>query len=340
MKILIIGGTGTISSAITRQLAASGHDLWLLNRGNRKDEVPANVKQVITDIDNEHEVLRLLGDEQFDAVCEFIGFVPAQVERDIRLFKGRTRQYVYISSASAYNKPAANHVITEGTTLANPYWEYSRNKIACEELLMREYRENGFPVTIVRPSHTYCERGVPVSVHGMKGSWQVLKRMMEGKPVLVQGDGSSLWTLTWNEDFARGFIGLLGNPKAIGEAFQIMSDERLTWNQIYQCVANALGVEFRPYYVASEFLAAVAPKSWDFTGNLLGDKSVSVVFDCSKLKRAVPGYQATMRFDEGVRRCVAYVLAHPELQTEDTEFDAWCDRVIEAQEQAKKSLTK
>ena len=340
MKILIVGGTGTISSAITRQLAASGHDLWLLNRGNRKDEVPANVKQVITDIDNEHEVLRLLGNEQFDTVCEFIGFVPAQVERDIRLFKGRTRQYVYISSASAYNKPAANHVITEGTTLANPYWEYSRNKIACEELLMREYRENGFPITIVRPSHTYCERGVPVSVHGMKGSWQVLKRMMEGKPVLVQGDGSSLWTLTWNEDFARGFIGLLGNPKAIGEAFQIMSDERLTWNQIYQCVANALGVEFRPYYVASEFLAAVAPKSWDFTGNLLGDKAVSVVFDCSKLKRAVPGYQATMRFDEGVRRCVAYVLAHRELQTEDTEFDAWCDRVIEAQEQAKKSLTK
>ena len=340
MKILIVGGTGTISSAITLQLAASRHDLWLLNRGNRKDEVPANVKQVITDIDNEHEVLRLLGDEQFDAVCEFIGFVPAQVERDIRLFKGRTRQYVYISSASAYNKPAANHVITEGTTLANPYWEYSRNKIACEELLMREYRENGFPVTIVRPSHTYCERGVPVSVHGLTGSWQVLKRMMEGKPVLVQGDGSSLWTLTWNEDFARGFIGLLGNPKAIGEAFQIMSDERLTWNQIYQCVANALGVEFHPYYVASEFLAAVAPKSYDFTGNLLGDKSVTVIFDCSKLKRAVPGFQATTRFDEGVRRCVAYLLAHRELQIEDPEFDAWCDRVIEAQEQAKKSLTK
>ena len=339
MKILIIGGTGTISSAITRQLAASGHDLWLLNRGNRKDKVPANVKQIITDIDNEHEVLHQLGNEQFDAVCEFIGFVPAQVERGIRLFKGRTRQYVYISSASAYNKPAANHVITEGTTLANPYWEYSRNKIACEELLMLEYRENGFPVTIVRPSHTYCERGVPVSVHGMKGSWQVLKRMMEGKPVLVHGDGSSLWTLTWNEDFARGFIGLLGNPKAIGEAFQIMSNESLTWNQIYQSVANALGVEFRPYYVASEFLAAVAPKSWDFTGNLLGDKAVSVVFDCSKLKRAVPGYEATMRFDEGVRRCVAYVLAHRELQTEDTEFDAWCDRVIEAQKQAKKSLT-
>ena len=340
MRILIIGGTGTISSAITRQLAASGQDLWLLNRGTRKQEVPAGVKQIVADISNEEEVKRLLGDMQFDAVCEFIGFVPEQVERDIRLFKGRTRQYVYISSASAYNKPASNHVINEGTTLANPYWEYSRNKIACEELLMREYRENAFPVTIVRPSHTYCERSVPVSVHGPKGSWQVLKRMIDGKPVVVQGDGSSLWTLTWNEDFARGFIGLLGNPKAIGEAFQIMSDESLTWNQVYKCVADALGVAFHPYYVSSEFLAAVAPKEYDFTGNLLGDKSVTVVFDCSKLKRVVPGFQATTRFHEGVRRCVAYLLSHPELQVEDEEFDAWCDQVIAAQEQAKAALIK
>lgn len=340
MRILIIGGTGTISSAITRQLAASGQDLWLLNRGTRKQEVPAGVKQIVADISNEEEIKRLLGDMQFDAVCEFIGFVPEQVERDIRLFKGRTRQYVYISSASAYNKPASNYVINEGTTLANPYWEYSRNKIACEELLMREYRENAFPVTIVRPSHTYCERSVPVSVHGLKGSWQVLKRMIDGKPVVVQGDGSSLWTLTWNEDFARGFIGLLGNPKAIGEAFQIMSDESLTWNQVYKCVADALGVAFHPYYVSSEFLAAVAPKEYDFTGNLLGDKSVTVVFDCSKLKRVVPGFQATTRFHEGVRRCVAYLLSHPELQVEDEEFDAWCDQVIAAQEQAKAALMK
>lgn len=338
MKILLIGGTGTISSAITRQLAESRHELWILNRGSRKDEVPSSVKQVIADIDDERAVLQQLGSEQFDAVCEFIGFTPAQVERDIRLFRDRTRQYVYISSASAYNKPAASHVITEGTTLSNPYWQYSRNKIACEELLLREYRDNGFPVTIVRPSHTYCERGVPVSVHGPKGSWQVLKRMMEGKQVIVQGDGSSLWTLTWNEDFARGFIGLLGNPKAIGEAFQIMSDESLTWNQVYQCVARALEVTFRPYYVASDFLASVAPKEYDLTGNLLGDKSVTVVFDCTKLKRAVPGFQAVTRFDEGVRRSVAYMLSHPELQVEEPEFDAWCDRVIEAQEKAKASF--
>lgn len=335
MKILLIGGTGTISSAITRQLAAAGHDLWLLNRGTRREEVPANVNQVIADINDEQTVLAQLGDAQFDAVCEFIGFLPSQVERDIRLFRGRTRQYVYISSASAYNKPAASHIITEGTTLANPYWEYSRNKIACEELLFKAYREDGFPITIVRPSHTYCERSVPVSVHGPKGSWQVIKRMMEGKQVLLNGDGSSLWTVTWNEDFARGFIGLLGNPKAMGEAFQIMSDEQLSWNQIYQCIACALGVPFRPYYVASEFLAATSPKDWDFTGNLLGDKSVTVMFDCSKLKRAVPGFQATTRFDEGVRRCLSHILSHPELQMEDPEFDQWCDRIIAAQEQAK-----
>ena len=334
----MIGGTGTISSAITRQLAASGHDLWLLNRGNRASEVPANVKQIIADIDDTDTVLQQIGGEVFDAVCEFIGFLPSQVERDIALFSRRTRQYVYISSASAYNKPAANHVITEGTTLANPYWEYSRNKIACEELLMKAWRNDEFPVTIVRPSHTYCERAVPVSVHGLKGSWQVLKRMIDGKPVIVNGDGSSLWTLTWNEDFAHGFIGLLGNPKAIGEAFQIMSDEQLTWNQIYECIGRALGVTPKLYHVASDFLAATAPKEWDFTGNLLGDKSLTVVFDCTKLKRAVPSFQATTRFDEGVRRCVDYILTHPELQTEDPEFDVWCERVIAAQQKAYREL--
>jgi nucleoside-diphosphate-sugar epimerase len=338
MRILMIGGTGTISSAITRQLATSSHELWLLNRGTRKNEVPNNVRQIIADIDDEAEVLHQIGDTQFDAVCEFIGFLPSQVERDIRLFRGRTLQYVYISSASAYNKPAASHVITEGTTLANPYWEYSRNKIACEALLMKEYRENGFPVTIVRPSHTYCERSVPLSVHGPKGPWPVLKRMMEGKPVIVHGDGSSLWTVTWNEDFARGFIGLLGNPKAIGEAFQIMSDEQLTWDQIYTCVANALHTTAKLYHVSSDFLAATSPKAWDFTGNLLGDKAVTVVFDCRKLKRAVPGFKATTRFDEGVRYCVDYILDHPELQVEDPEFEAWCDSVIEAQENAKQQF--
>ena len=338
MKILMIGGTGTISSAITRQLAESEHELWLLNRGNRQAELPAGVKQIVADIENEQVVAEKLGDMTFDVVCEFIGFLPEQVARDIRLFKGRTHQYVYISSASAYNKPAQSYIINEGTTLANPHWEYSRNKIACEELLMKHYREEGFPVTIIRPSHTYCERAVPLGVHGLKGSWQVVKRIMEGRRVLIQGDGSSLWTMTWNEDFARGFIGLLGNPHAIGEAFQIMNDETLTWTQIYQTVANVLGVELKPYYVSSSFLAEVAPKAYDLEGSLLGDKAVSVVFDCSKLKRAVPGFQARVRFEEGIRRTIDYILKHPELQEEDPDFDRWCDKVIEAQEEAKRTL--
>ncbi len=334
MKILFIGGTGTISTAITRQLAQSDHELWLLNRGNRKAETPENVKQIIADINDEDRVRSALGDNQFDAVCDFIGFVPDHVERDYRLFAGRTRQYVFISSASAYHKPSRNPVITEGTTLANPYWEYARQKKACEEALMKHYREDGFPVTIVRPSHTYGERGVPTGLHGPKGCWQVLKRMIDGKPILVHGDGSSLWTLTWNEDFARGFIGLLGNPHAIGEAFQIMSDESLTWNQIYSTIASVLGVEYKPYYVSSAFLSAVGPEEWDVGGNLLGDKAVTVLFDCTKLKRAVPGFQATTRFDEGVRRSIAYLLCHPECQIEEPDFDRWCDMVIEAQEKA------
>ena len=338
MRILMIGGTGTISSAITRQLAESEHELWLLNRGNRQAELPEGVNQIVADVEDEQLVLEKLGDMQFDVVCEFIGFLPEQVARDIRLFKGRTRQYVYISSASAYNKPARGYIINEGTTLANPHWEYSRNKIACEELLMKHYREEGFPVTIIRPSHTYCERSVPLGIHGMKGSWQVVKRMMEGKPVLIQGDGSSLWTMTWNEDFARGFIGLLGNPHAIGEAFQIMNDETLTWTQIYQTIADALRVELKPYYVSSAFLADVCPKAYDLEGSLLGDKAVSVVFDCAKLKRAVPGFQATVRFEEGVRRTLDYILKHPELQEGDPEFDSWCDKVIEAQEEAKRKF--
>ena len=199
-------------------------------------------------------------------------------------------------------------------------------------------KRTGWSITIVRPSHTYCERSVPLSIHSPKGSWPVLKRMLDGKPVLVHGDGSSLWTLTWNEDFAHGFIGLLGNPKAIGEAFQITSDESLTWNQVYECVAAALHVEPRLYHVASDFLAAVCPADYDLTGNLIGDKAATVVFDCSKLKRAVPGFQCTTRFDEGVRRCVDYLLAHPELQVDDPEFDQWCNRVIEAQERAKQQF--
>lgn len=336
MKILFIGGTGTISSAITRQLAAKEDcQLYLINRGTHASEVPANVITIVADINDEADVVRKLDGMMFDCVCDFIGFVPEQLERDHRLFSGRTRQFMYISSASAYAKPGRNYIITEGTSLVNPHWEYSRNKIACENLLMKWYREEGFPVTIVRPSHTYCERSIPVGFHGTKGSWQVLKRMIEGKPVIVHGDGESLWTMTNNEDFARGFIGLICNPHAIGEAYQIMSDETLSWNQIYKTVADALGVEFKPYYVSSSYLNEIAPASFDVEGNLLGDKALSVVFDCSKLKRAVPDFTTHVSFAEGCRRAVKHILAHPELQKEDKEFDEWCDKVISVLDEAK-----
>ncbi|MBE6860705.1 MAG: NAD-dependent epimerase/dehydratase family protein [Ruminococcus sp.] len=336
MKVLFIGGTGTISMAITKLLAQRNIELFLLNRGNRNYTLPDNVKIINADINNENDVIEKIADMKFDCVCDFIGFVPEHIERDYRLFNGKTKQYIYISSASAYHKPAKSYIITEGTSLANPYWEYSRNKIACEELLFKLYRENGFPVTIVRPSHTYDERSVPLGVHGKNGSWQVIKRMLEGKQVIVHGDGTSLWTMTNNQDFAVGFAGLINNPHAIGEAFQITNDESLTWNQIYQCIADALGVEFKPYYVASDFLASVS--DYDFTGSLIGDKSTSVVFDNSKLKKAVPEYRPQIHFEEGIKRTIDYILAHPELQIDDPDFDNWCDRVIASLENAKQQI--
>ena len=333
MKILFIGGTGTISMAITRLLAEQRHEVWLLNRGSRRKELPDNVKVIQGDIQNEADIRLKLKGMRFDAVCDFIGFVPADVERDFRLFSGITKQYLYISSASAYQKPLSDYRITESTPLSNPFWQYSRDKIACEEYLMRMYRENGFPVTIVRPSHTYDERSVPLGVHGANGSWQVLQRMLEGKPVIIHGDGTSLWTITHNSDFAKAFVGLIGNIHAIGEAYHITSDESVTWNQIYSIIADALGVELKAYHIPSEMLVAVS--DYDFEGSLIGDKANTVVFDNAKIKRAVPGFTATVRADQGIRRTVAYLLQHPELQTKDPAFDEWCDRVIAAMESAK-----
>ena len=337
MKALIIGGTGTISSAVVELLVKKQWEVYVLNRGTGRKTLPSEVKQITVNIDDEKAVSEKLAGLHFDTVCEFIGFVPPQLERDYRLFKGKTNQYIFISSASAYHKPVRSYVITEGTTLANPHWEYSRNKIACEEYLMKLYRDKGFPVTIVRPSHTYDERAIPVGAHGKNGFWQVRKRIKEEKPVIIQGDGSSLWTVTFNTDFAVGFVGLMGNPHAIGEAFHITSDESLTWDQIYETIADALGVKLKPYHVSSDFLAEVG-KQYDFEGGLLGDKSCTVVFDNSKLKRIVPEYNAVVSFKEGVRKALDYILAHPECQVEDEEFDKWCDNVIEALEKAKKTL--
>ena len=336
MKILFIGGTGTISMAITRELSRRNEELYLLNRGNRTEEIPNNVKVIKADINNEDEVKEKIKDLSFDCVCDFIGFVPEQLERDYRLFKGKTKQYMYISSASAYQKPLENYLINEETPLVNPYWQYSRNKIKCEELLRKLYKEENFPITIIRPSHTYDERNVPLGVHGSKGSYQVIKRMMEGKPVIIHGDGTSLWTMTHNSDFAKGFCGLIGNPEAIGEAFQITSDESLTWNQIYKYIAEALNVEFKPYYVSSRFLADTS--DYDFEGGLIGDKANSVVFDNRKLKNVVKDFKPEISFKEGVKKTIENVLSKKELQIEDNEFDAWCDKVIETLEKAKKEI--
>ena len=337
MKALFIGGTGTISMAITRLLAGMPEwELYLLNRGNRRYDLPEGIKTIEADINDEALVDEKISNMRFDVVCDFIGFVKEQLERDYRLFRGKTKQFMYISSASAYQKPLSDYRITEGTPLVNPYWEYSRNKIACEDYLMKLYREEGFPVTIIRPSHTYDERSVPLGVHGDRGSFQVIRRMQLGKPVIVHGDGTGLWTMTHNSDFAKAFVGLMGNVHAIGENYQITSDETLTWNQIYQTIANCLGVEYKPYYVASDFLDAVS--RYDFRGGLIGDKSNSLVFDNAKVKRAVPGFTATVRFEQGVRNTIEYVLSHPECQVEDPEFDAWCDNVIAVLEEAKKKL--
>lgn len=332
MKALFIGGTGTISTEITKLLLTQGHELYVLNRGNRNEGLPEGAKILKGDINDEAKVAELIADLEFDVVADFIAFTPEQVERDYRLFKDKTKQYIFISSASAYQSPPADYRISEATPLANPFWAYSRNKIACEDYLMKQYREAGFPITIVRPSHTYSERSVPVGVHGSGGPWTVLKRIREGKPVIIHGDGTSLWTLTHSRDFAKGFVGLMGNIHAIGESVQITSDESLTWNQIHEIVASALGAKLNPLYVPSTFLDAVSGE--DYRGSLLGDKANTVVFDNSKLKRLVPDFVATTRGDQGLREAVEYALANPEAQKEDPEFDALSDRIAAALDRA------
>jgi nucleoside-diphosphate-sugar epimerase len=333
MKVLLIGGTGTISSAVTRCLVQSGAEVTLLNRATRPDRVCAGARVIEADVNQDETTLRdKLRDQSFDVAIDFVAFVPGQLERDVRLFSNHIRQFIFISSASAYQKPLNHYLVNESTPLANPAWEYSRNKIACEEYLMGEYRKNGFPVTIVRPSHTYDERTLPVAVHGKKGSWQVIDRILKGKPILVHGDGSSLWTLTWSEDLARALCALVGNPSAIGEAFHITSDESLSWNQVYDRIGDAFGVPVRKYHVTTDFLSFCDP---EYSGTIGGDKGSTIVFDNSKIKRLVPSFRAEVPFHEGAIRCAAYLLANPCAQIADPEFDVFCDRVIKVQEDAR-----
>lgn len=348
MKILFIGGTGTISMAITKQLLADGQELYLLNRGNRNSALAAQLpggewnrpREIICDINNEEEAAEKLAGMTFDVVADFIAFEKWQLERDYRLFKGKVKQFIFISSAATYQKPCSDFMITESTPQCNPYWLYARNKIEGEEYMMKVYREEGFPVTIVRPSHTFDERNLPLGMHGDKGSWQICRRMLAGKPVIIHGDGTSLWTVTHNSDFAPGFIGLLGNPHALGQAVQIMSPESMTWNQIYETVADELGVELNAVHISTEFLAAAGGEQFDFGSPLFGDKAHTVVFDISKLQRLVPGYMPKKSMAQALRETVRNILEHPELQKEDPEFDEWCDRVIAARQAALDSLKK
>lgn len=304
MKILFIGGTGNISSAVSARAVACGIDLTVLNRGER-DRV-ANARTLTCDIRDESKVEQALGDETFDCVVNWIAFEPEDVERDIRLFENRTAQYVFISSASAYQKPPRTPYVTESTPLHNPHWAYSRNKIACEDHLMAAYRRSGFPVVIVRPSLTYNTL-FPIALGGW-GCFTLAQRIRDGKEIVVHGDGTSLWTVTHADDFARGFVPLLGNPHTIGESFHITSDELLTWNQIYDFIGRALGCEVHKVHVPSDFIARHFPQ---FEGTLLGDKSHSAIFDNRKIKQFVPGFQATIPFYEGISRTVAWFDAHP-----------------------------
>lgn len=333
MKALFIGGTGTISASITQLCLQKGWDITLLNRGNKA--VPVGAHSLLCDIHNEAEAAQKLQGLHFDVVADFIAFTVADIERDLRLFADKTDQFIFISSASAYQKPQNNPVITESTPLCNPYWEYSRNKQTCEELLMNAFRKDGFPVTVVRPSHTYCENSIPVALHGKHGSWTVIDRIRKGKKVVIPGDGTTFWTLTHSRDFAIGFEGLMGNVHAIGQTYHITGDESLTWNQIYEIIAKEAGQPLKAVHIASETLAAL---NEDYRGGLLGDKSNSVCFDNRKIKQLVPAFHTRIRFSEGAREAIRHIDAHPELQVIDDDFNTWCDEIIARYEQAVDSL--
>jgi nucleoside-diphosphate-sugar epimerase len=324
MKVLFIGGTGIISTAVSNQAMSRGIDLYLLNR-NKSGVIIPGAKQVIADIRYPDDIRAHLGDTHFDAVVDWIAYTPEDIQRDLDLFQRKTDQYIFISSASAYQKPPLTPIVTESTPLKNPYWRYSQNKIACEELLMKEYREGNIPVTIIRPSLTY-NTIFPIAIGGW-GCYTLADRMLRNEPIIVHGDGSSLWTVTHAEDFGIGFLGVLGNPLAIGEAFHITSDEVLNWNQIYQFIADALRVKPKMVHIPSDFIASINP---DLGAGLLGDKSWSAIFDNSKIKRYVPNYQAKIPFYEGARRIVAWFDTHPHLKKVDPKVNQEIDEILMA----------
>jgi nucleoside-diphosphate-sugar epimerase len=320
LRVLFIGGTGVISSACSRLAVGSGIQLFVLNRGlGTTRPLPPQVRMIRADIREPLSVRAKINDLDFDAVVDWVAFTPDHIRTDIDLFAGRTGHYVFISSASAYQTPPARQPVTESTPLRNPFWRYSRDKIACEDLLVAAYREQGFPATIVRPSHTYDPTLVPFD-----GRWTVLGRMKAGKPVIVHGDGTSLWTMTHHEDFARAFVPLLGHPRTLGEAFHITSDDVLTWNQIAEALGAALGVTARIVHVPSDAIAAADPQ-WG--AGLLGDKAHSMTFDNTKVRRLVPGWRAVIPFERGARQIADWYLADPARQVTDQAMDGVMDKL-------------
>ena len=320
MRVLFIGGTGVISSACSRLAVERGIELFLLNRGESRRTAPESAQILNADIRDKDSVQRALGTLDFDAVVNWIAFKPEHIETDLELFKNRTHQYVFISSASAYHTPPPNLPITESTPLANPFWQYSRDKIACEERLIKAYREEQIPMTIVRPSHTYDQTMLP-----LKGRYTVIDRMRKGKKVIVHGDGTSLWVLTHNSDFAKGFVGLLGNSRAIGEAFQITSDELLSWNQIYELSARAAGTTARLVHIPSE---VIAKYNTEWGAELFGDKAHSIIFDNTKIKRVVPDYAATIPFSRGIEEIITWHDADSSRQIIDEQLNHTMDKII------------
>jgi nucleoside-diphosphate-sugar epimerase len=326
MKVLFIGGTGNISTTVSKQAVDRGIELYLFNRGKRVSAI-LGAKSIIGDINRREDIESVLKRYTWDAIVNWIAFTEQDIARDYEIFRGRTKQYVFISSASAYQKPLAFPFITESTPLANPFWQYSRNKIACEMALNSYYRKEQFPVTIVRPSLTY-DTVIPVPIGGWT-EFTIVDRIKKGKKIIVHGDGTSLFTVTHADDFAKGFLGLLGHQQAIGESFHITSDEVLTWNQIHEALAEAIGCEAKIVHIPSEILATFDE---ELRGSLIGDKAVSAVFDNTKIKRFVPGFTATISFKQGIRRTIKWFEADPARQIIRKETNAWMDKIIDQYE--------
>ena len=331
MKILFIGGTGIISAAVSDLCINSGIELYLFNRGLNTNFINGKAKIIKGDMKNRNSMYDLLKNETFDVVVDWLAFTPEDIKYDVELFKNKTKQFIFISSASVYQKPLSNYLVTEKTPISNPYWKYARNKIACEELLINEYNKEGFPITIVRPSFTYGETLIPAAITNNKKPMTLINRIKTGKKVIVHGDGSSLWVMTHNSDFAKGFLGLLGNEKAIGEIFHITSDEVLTWNQIFMTIGKIIEVEPNIIHIPTDFINAYVPQIGE---GLLGDKATSIVFDNSKIKSFVPEFNCTVKYEEGIRKSLKWLEAHPKYCEIDMENNNTIDNIIANYERA------